>query len=92
MKVFNAIAIYDVYVIAETSEAAREALLVHIAEGMEPSEIVGVEANREPAIRASWREQKPLVGADVSDADFETLKGKTTIQVYQDIYTKQPKP
>lgn len=90
MKIYNAIAIWDCYVVSETSEKAREALLVHIAEGMEPSEIVGVEANQERAIRNSWREQKPLIGADISDTEFETLKGKTTIQAYRVIYTKQP--
>jgi hypothetical protein len=89
MRVFNAIAITDVYVVAESNEKAREALLAWIAAGEPPSEIVAVETNREAAIRESWREQKPLVADDVSDADFKKLEGKTTIEVFKQIYTKQ---
>lgn len=89
MKVYNAIAIFDVFVVAESSEAAREALLAHIADGIKPSEVVGVEITHERAIRASWCEEKPFVGEDVSDADFAKLKGKTTLQVFKEIYTKQ---
>jgi putative heme degradation protein len=89
VKIYNAIAIHDVYIVAETSEKAREALLVWIAEGEPPSEIVAVETNREVTIREAWREQKPLVAGDVSDADFKKLEGKTTIQVFGHIYTKR---
>jgi hypothetical protein len=89
MKLYNAIAIFDVYVVAESSEEARKALLAHIADGMEPSEIVGVEATREQAIRTEWRDLRPLVGADVGDTDFAKLKGKTTIEIFERVYTKR---
>jgi hypothetical protein len=89
VKLYNVIAIYDVFCVAETSEAARESLLAWIEEGMKPSEIIGVETVRENSIRDSWREQKPLVGADVSDADFKKIEGKTTLEIFQHIYTKR---
>jgi hypothetical protein len=89
MKLFNSIAIFDVFVVAETGEKAREALLAWIAEGMPPSEHVAVETRQEQTIRASWREQKPLVAEDVSDADFKQLKGKTTIEIFEQLYTKR---
>jgi hypothetical protein len=88
MKLYNAIAIWDCYVVAESSEKAREALLGSISDGEAPSEIVAVEANREAAIRDAWREQKPLVAVDVSEADFQQLKGKTTIEIFGRLYTK----
>jgi hypothetical protein len=88
MKLYNTIAIFDVYVVAESSEKAREALLAGIADGLPPSEIVGVETNREAAIRAAWREEKPLVAADVSDEDFKKLQGNTTIKIFEKLYTK----
>jgi hypothetical protein len=83
------IAIWDCYITAESGEEARKALLAWIATGEPPSEIVAVETNREGAIRDSWRDQKPLVAADVSDADFKKLEGKTTIEIFKQIYTKQ---
>jgi hypothetical protein len=89
VKLYNTIVIFDVYTVAESNEAAREALLAWIAEGMQPSESVAVEVNREQAIRASWREQKPLVGADISDEDFKKLEGRTTLQAFEQLYLKR---
>jgi hypothetical protein len=88
VKLFNAIAIWDVYIAAESGEEARKALLAWIATGEQPSEIVAVEANREAAIRDSWREQKPLVADDISDTDFKKLEGKTTIEIFEQIYKR----
>lgn len=88
MKIFNAIVLYDVFVVAETNEAAVEALKAWIAEGLNPSEQKAMEARDERNIRQSWREQKPLIGADISDADFKKLKGKTTIEAFELIYKK----
>lgn len=90
MKLFNTIAIFDVYVVAETSEAARAVLLTELRQDdFMPSEIVGVEASREQAIRNAWRDQKPFVGDDISDEDFAKVKGKNTIQIFEMIYTKR---
>jgi hypothetical protein len=89
VKLYNTIAIFDVYIVAESNEKAREALLGFISEGGPPSEIVAVETNREAAIRDAWREQNPMVAIDVSEADFRQLKGKTTIEIFEKIYTKR---
>jgi len=91
VKLFNAIAIFDVYVVAETSEEARKTLLAAIAEGQAPSEIVGAEINRENSIRSSWLEQSPFVGGDVSEQNYTKIKGKTTIEIYRQLYTKTGK-
>jgi hypothetical protein len=88
VKLFNTIAIYDIYVVAETGEEARKTLLAWIPEAT-PSEAVAVETSRETAIRNAWREQKPLVAQDVSDANFKKLKGKNTIEIFEHIYTKR---
>lgn len=89
MKLYNTIAIFDVYIVAESGEAAREALLASIKEGTKPSEVTATETVRETAIRSGFREERPFVAGDVSDEDFEKCKGKTTAQVFQDLYTKQ---
>lgn len=95
MKLFNAIAIFDVCVVAESSEKAREALLEAInppspeTEPLMPMEITATEIMRENAIRSGFRDERPFVAADISDADFEKCKGKTTAQIYAQIYTKQ---
>lgn len=88
MKLFNVIVNFDMYVVAESPEAAREALQAWVAEGNEPSESVAIEALRENSIRAAWRDKPPLVAADVTDDQFETLKGRTTATTYALLYTK----
>ena len=91
MRLYNAIAIYDVYVIAESGESAREALLATIQNDADfkPSEVVATESMREGAVRESWQGEKPVVAADVSDEDFTSIKGKTTIEIFQHLYLKR---
>jgi hypothetical protein len=92
MKLFNVVTVWDIYVTAETGEAARACALEwirHPEEPIDPSESVALEAREERNVRAAWRDQKPLVGSDISDDDFENhVKGNTTIQVFKKIYTK----
>jgi hypothetical protein len=89
MKLFNTIAIWDYFVVAETSDKASEALLTWIAEGVAPSESVSVETSRAEAVRAAWRPKSPLIASDISDDDFKKLEGKTTIEIFERIYTKR---
>ena len=88
MKLYNVIVNFDMYVVAESPEAAREALTAWVAEGNEPSEVVAIEAARENSVRTAWRDKPPLVAADVTDTQFETLKGRTTATPYTLLYTK----
>ena len=89
MKLFSSIAIYDVCVVSDSSEQAREALLAAIADGAKPTEITATEIVRESAIRSGFREERPFVAADISDVDFNKCKGKTTAEIFAQIYTKQ---
>lgn len=95
MKLYNTICVWDVYVVAESAEEARKTALSWIKNSEEPlevSESTALEAREERNVRAAWRDQKPLVGNDISDDDFEShVKGNTTIEVYKKIYTKTPK-
>lgn len=91
MKLFNAIAVFDVYVVAESSEDARAALMTALTEGQAPSEIVGVEVMREDAIRVSWRDERPFVGAAVPDDGFAQIQGKSTVEIFRHLYTKSVK-
>lgn len=88
-RLYNTIAVFDVYTIAQTGESAMDTLKTWISEGAEPSELVAVESLREGSIRQAWRDQRPLVSADVSDLDFARFKGKTTAQIFQMLYTKE---
>lgn len=92
MKIFNTVIVYDIYVAAESGEAARTTALAWIrgAEPLAPSDQVALEAREERNVRQAWRDEKPLVADDISDADFAKLKGKTTIEAYKLIYTKNP--
>lgn len=91
MKLYNVILIADCYVVAESGEAAREALKTAILEGEKHTEETALEVRNETSIREAKKADKPFVGADVSDADFEKLKGKTTVEIYKLIYTKVSK-
>jgi aminoglycoside phosphotransferase len=91
VKLYQAIVIYDYYVVANDPQEARETLMNFIREEHpQPSEQTAIEARDERNVRQSWRDLKPLVGGNVSDDDFEKrCKGRTTIEIYKDIYTKQ---
>jgi len=90
MRLFNTIAVFDVFVVANTGDSAREALLAWIHdETLEPNEIVAVEVSRSAAIRAACRELSPIVAADVSDSEYAEVLGKTTIEIFQYIYEKR---
>lgn len=89
MKLYNTIIAFDVYVVAESEESARAAAMVHIREGLNASHSVALEIKASP-VRAGWQMERPLVGEDVSDADFERIKGKTTQQVHDLLNKKRP--
>jgi D-aminopeptidase len=94
MVIYNTVVVYDVYVIAESPEAAREAALANIRDGeqpLPPSEQVALEVRAEREIRAAWAEEGPLVGNDVSDADFAKLKGKKMTEIYAMLHKKPEK-
>lgn len=88
MKLYNTVIVFDVFVVAETPEAAREAALGALREDLAPSEQVATEVTRPNTIRAAWANQPPFVAADVTDADFATLQAKDTAAVYAQLYTK----
>lgn len=92
MKLYNAVVVWDIFVVAESSASARTTALNWIQgdEKPTPSEQVGLEAREDRNVRQAWRDEKPLVADDISDADFATLKGKTTIEAFKLIYTKSP--
>lgn len=92
MKLFNVIYVWDVYCVAESPASAKEAIHAAILGGELPqSERTAIEARDERSIRAAWRDNGPLVAGDVSDADFETCKGQTTIEIQQMIYKRAEK-
>ncbi len=96
MKLFSVIKVYDVYVAAESAEEASMTIIKAIRNSdpetlLAPNEATVNEARNERDVHERWRDLKPFVGDDVSDADFETLKGKTTIQILDMLHPKQPK-
>lgn len=93
MRIFNVIMIHDMYVVAESNTDAVEAVRAFITEqagtgDVKPTEQTALESRSANNIRESWRKERPLVGPGVSDADFETLKGKTTSEIWDMIYSK----
>lgn len=92
MKLFNVIKTWDVWTIAETEEEALKAVSMHIREeGLRASEEVVIETKEARNIRAAWIDEKPMVANDVSDADFERAKGKTTIEIFNMLHVRDPK-
>lgn len=94
MKLFNVVKSWDVWVCAESPEEARAAVDSFIRSPEDPlavSEEVAIETRNERDIRDAWKTERPLVAADVSDADFERVKGKTTLQVFEMLHKRDPK-
>jgi hypothetical protein len=90
LRLYNTIVVVDVYTIAKSPEAAREALLAAIASGdAKPTEAVAKEVTMANSIRNSWLEEKPFVAADITDEEFETLKGITTGSAFEKFYLKR---
>lgn len=82
-KLFNVIVVYDVYAVAHDFETATAAVKDFIQNGeLPPSESKALGVRREVEVREAWRNEKPFVGADVTDDEFEKIKGKTTIETY----------
>lgn len=98
MKLFNTIIVWDVYCVAETEDAARAAVLNAIRTPSAaddgtvtfeiPSEETALECREERHVRDAWVQAKPFVADDVSDADFERVKGKTTLETLQMLHQK----
>jgi hypothetical protein len=90
LRLYNTIVIYDVYMIARSESAAKEALAQSIASGdARPTEIVAKEVTTTNSIRLSWANEAPFVAADVNDAEFETLKGITTSLAFERFYNRR---
>lgn len=93
MKLFNTIVVFDVYTVAESPDEAIAAAIACIRDANEPlatSQQNAFETREERGIRKAWQDERPLVGANVSDEDFATLKGKTTTQAHAMLYKKEP--
>lgn len=87
---FNTIAIYDVYIVADSAETAHGTLLKAIHAGdLQPSEHTTTEVTFERNIRNGYRDEKPFVGDDISDKDFKAIQGKTTLAIFHHIYSKR---
>lgn len=95
MRLYNTIMVFDVYCVAESPEEARATILEAIRDGeqpLDPSEQNALPVSREREVRDAWREEKPFVGATVSDEDFERCKGKTTFEVFKMLHVKENAP
>lgn len=95
MRLYNVIMMYDVYCVAESPEEARQAILEAIRDQEAPldtSEQNALPVSREREVRDAWREEKPFIGATVSDEDFERCKGKTTFEVFKMLHVKEDAP
>lgn len=90
LKLFNSIAIFDMWIVAHDAASAKQALLEWMRDPTSfPNEVTCTETQRANSIRAGWRDQSPLVAGDVTDAEFESqVKGNNTIQMYEKIYTR----
>lgn len=98
MRLFNVVVVLDGYCLAETPEAARaaaiEALTIPDGEGnlLPFSEQTALVVVNTRSIREAWKTKKPIVAGDVGDADYERIKGKTTLEAYDLVHTPPDEP
>lgn len=82
MRLMNVIVIYDVYCVAEQEGPAIDAVRSLVLSGeIKPNHYKALALGTSP-VRPDWRAERPIVADDISDVDFERLKGKTTQEVY----------
>src|SRR5262245_37698342 len=87
LRLYNAIVIYDVYMVARSPEAARKTLLDAISSGHAAyTEAVVKEVTMANSIRSSWVDQGPYIASDVSDEEFTSLTGITTGAAFERFY------
>ncbi len=94
MRIQNVIVVYDVYCVTGDDEQApqhaREEIIRAIQNGeLAPSDQNAIPVSMERAIRETWKDERPFVAADVTDAEFETLKGKTTLDIFNMLHVKE---
>jgi len=90
LRLYNAIIIYDDYVISRSPEEARLALLASIKSGdLSPMEIVAKEVTMANSIRRSKIDERPLVASDISDSEFDTLRGIDISSAFERFYLKR---
>lgn len=95
MKLYQTIVIYDVVVAAANEADANETALKWVRGGYEGeaplaiSEGTSREIREERNIRTVMRDVKPIIGEAISDDDFEICRGKTNLEVFRKIYTKE---
>jgi len=92
-KLFNTIIVFDVYAWAENEEDAREAAIANIRDTeqpLEPSEQTALDTGR-TGPRTAWINRGPLVGAAVAEADYQAVKGKTCLEVWESLNKKPEK-
>mgnify|MGYP001289189670 CR=1 FL=1 len=91
LRLYNTIVVFDVYMIARSAEAAREGLLSTITGTIAPTETVAKEVTMPNSIRQSWVNEKPWMALDVTEEEFEQLKGITASEAFTKLYTKGKK-
>lgn len=90
LRLYNTIVIYDDYVIAKSNESARTTLEATILAGeIAPTESIAKEVTMANSIRSSKTEGKPLVAGDVTDEEFETLRGITNSASFERFYLRR---
>lgn len=90
MKLFNAIAMYDFYIVANDSEAARAAMQLLVRKpDIEPSELIATETTRHTSVRTAWRDQPPYIARDITDDELKPCEGLSTIEIFEHLYCKR---
>lgn len=90
MKLFNVIITWDVYCLANSEEAAIASILELIhANDLNASHRKALELRASP-VRPQWQDEPAVVAGDISDEEFEQVRGKTTQQAYE-LLTKHPR-
>lgn len=93
MRLHNVVIVFDVYCLSESPETARAAVIDAFTNPdkdgnvLPPSEQVAIQVVHTRSVREAWRNQNPIVAGDVADADYERIKGKTTLEAFDLVHT-----
>lgn len=85
IQLFNTVVQFDIYIAAHSKEEAEAAVLAAIQQGEKPMEVFSYAILNPRDIRNDWREERPLVAAEVSDEEWQPFTGKTTHDFFMSV-------
>jgi len=89
VKLRNVLVQYDLWIVCHDEDNEDEIALSIVRDGEPPNEIVHYTIRHERDLPSRVRDERPLVAATITDADYKPFTGSTIQEIFQKLCTKQ---